>query len=132
MAQVLDVQADVRVGHDHLPGFARCVRDEPGAQGGVACHQSAQRCGERRHVERALDGQRQRHVVERTARGEPVEEPQALLGVGQPVRALAGRCQRRVVLRAVRGGQPGGEPFDGGCLEHVPHPGPGAEPGFDA
>jgi hypothetical protein len=79
---------------DHLPQLAAGV-DEDGTQRGVPGDDGVHRLAERRHVQRPGQPQRERHVVDRGTRFQPVEEPQLFLGEGQRRRALgpAGAAQ---------------------------------------
>ncbi len=73
---------------DHLHRRA-LRRGEDRAQRLVAAHDLAEAARQHRGVERPFDAQRHRHVVERAARLELVEEPEALLGEGERQGPLA-------------------------------------------
>ncbi len=76
------------------------------------------------HVQRALEPEDGRHVVERAVRLQPVEHPQALLREGQWQRVGAGQLPHRRVLPDIAVGLDGGvdargQCGNGACLEEL-------------
>ncbi len=75
---------------------------EGGAQGLVAAEHLVQGARQGRLVERAVQPERHRQVVDRRARIEPVEEPEPLLGEGERQRLRAGGLDERRPRRELR------------------------------
>ncbi len=123
---------ECRVGgrEDDLVRAVALVGDE-GAQGFVACDDVIERCGQGVVVEGAGQSQAAGHVVGGGGSFELVEEPQALLGVGQwdVFGALAGGEGGAGLVCPVQGGGEGG---DGGGLEELSDGEFGVECGADA
>ncbi|OEZ49779.1 hypothetical protein DUGA6_62640 [Duganella sp. HH105] len=93
--QIGRLQHQLQCRCDHL--HRRAVHaGKAGTQGFVAAHDLVQRALQRRHVELSVQADRRRNIVERAARLELVEEPQALLRERQRHTLFAlNRCQGR-------------------------------------